>query len=85
MQQLLSDFSKGRGQWGVAVMGDFMGHRRFEPSHEELGQCHKQGHCAKWWGCLEECKLMEKAQNYRLLDKMGVDTLLLVKQNKYNM
>lgn len=62
-----------------------MGHRRFEPSLEELGLRHEQGHGAEGWGCLEECKLREKTQEYRLLDNMCVDTLLLVKQNKYNM
>lgn len=65
-------------------MGNLTGHMRFEPSLEGLGQCHKQGHCAKWWGCLEERKLREKAQDYRLLDNMCVGTLLLSK-NKYNM
>lgn len=59
-------------------MGNLIGHMEFEPSLEELGQCHKQGHCAKWQGRLEECKLRGKAQDYRLLDDMCIDRLLLV-------
>ena len=31
--------------WGGSVMGNLMGHMRFEPSLEELGQFYKQGHC----------------------------------------
>ena len=45
MEQLPSDFSERRGLWGGAVMVNLMGHMRFEPSLEELGQYYKQGHC----------------------------------------